>query len=254
MDTAPRAFVIPAVVALLAAACGRSGLGVKTGGLEGGSVESSGAAGGSWEEGSAHYGGGHGSSISGEVSSGGASGTGDVGSSWSPPVNHRPSDIECTLPALAGTCPCNGNSSCPSSFSLRCSIDSECADAGANGRCISDGQMGCYCTTDSCDGDVDCPADQTCACHGSPYTYGAGNVCVPGNCRVDADCGSGGYCSPSPAVLCGTTSHCQGVAYYCHTPQDQCDNDTDCAGNGLGFIGCFYSTSEGFWLCSAYVQ
>ena len=70
--------------------------------------------------------------------------------------------------------------------------------AGTNGRCVEQGGgiAFCGCTYDTCVDDAACPTGQTCACHGSPYN-GGGNSCVPGNCRVDTDCGPGGYCSPS---------------------------------------------------------
>ena len=174
------------------------------------------------------------------------------------PTNHRASDIQCAQSAPAGTCPCNGN--CPSSAfpnEWACSGDSECGDAGVNGRCISAGPTaGCGCTSDSCTGDSDCPTGRTCACHGSPYMFnGVGNVCVPGNCQVDADCGTGGYCSPTPALPCnmdGRDLYCQGVGYYCHTPKDECVDDSDC--QGVGFPGCLYDQSAGYWKCEVYVQ
>jgi len=172
------------------------------------------------------------------------------------PTNHRASDIECTQAAPAGTCPCNGNcatSTYPSQWT--CSSDGDCGDGGMNGRCTgSFGPAGCGCTYDSCAGDSDCPSGQTCACHGSPYTYGLGNTCVPGNCRVDSDCGTGGYCSPSPAVPCsdGPYFYCMGLGYYCHTPRDQCVDDSDC--QGVNFPSCVYEPSAGYWKCEVYEQ
>jgi hypothetical protein len=35
--------------------------------------------------------------------------------------------------------------------------------------------------------------NETCACHGSPYMYSVDNLCILGNCRIDSDCGKGGY-------------------------------------------------------------
>ena len=189
------------------------------------------------------------------------------------PQNHRASDVQCTQSPPAGTCPCNG---CPSDYpvgppdalalpidicgrcsksdyqsQLACASDRDCAGAGANGRCSSDrSPAGCGCTYDRCAGDVDCPTGQTCACHGSTYyTLGAGNACVPGNCHVDADCGAGAYCSPTPAQPCDMTGwdYCQSAGYYCHTPKDQCVDDSDCKSGG-----CVYASSEGFWKCHIY--
>jgi len=85
--------------------------------------------------------------------------------------------------------------------------------------------------------------------------FGSGNSCVPGNCQVDADCGTGGYCSPTPALPCnmnGRDLYCQGVGYYCHTPKDECVDDSDC--QGVGSPGCLYDQSAGYWMCEVYVQ
>jgi hypothetical protein len=131
-----------------------------------------------------------------------------------------------------------------------CSSDAQCGDAGPNARCIQAWVDGCACTYDSCFHDSDCTGE-TCACHGSPYV-GGGNRCVPGDCHVDSDCGAGGYCSPSyGAQNCGGLS-----GYYCHTPVDDCIDDSDC--NGVSTSGpveligpnvCAYSTTSSRWEC-----
>jgi hypothetical protein len=173
------------------------------------------------------------------------------------PMNHRASDVQCTQSAPAGTCSCNGT--CPTSSypqQWACSSDGDCGDAGINGRCAGSlGPAGCGCTYDRCGGDSQCPSNQACACHGSPYMFGSGNMCVPGNCKVDADCGTGGYCSPTPALPCnmnGRDLYCQGVGYYCHTPKDECVDDGDC--QGVGFPGCLYDQFVGYWKCEVYAQ
>lgn len=128
-----------------------------------------------------------------------------------------------------------------------CSNDSQCADAGVNGRCIQNnhGALLCFCTSDTCFDDSACPTGQTCACHGSPYDDGAGNHCVPGNCRNDSDCVPCGWCSPSFSTAgCGSLS-----GYYCHTPKDQCVDDSDCADAGVPSTLCGYDTSLGYWRC-----
>jgi hypothetical protein len=162
------------------------------------------------------------------------------------PDNHRPSNAQCLGPAAPGNISCSNN--CPTGPNFACTNDSACT--GLNARCINGGgPAGSYCTHDACTADADCPSNQTCACHGSPFTYRAGNHCVPGNCRVDADCGLGLYCSPSPASTCSPNGDlCLG--YYCHTANDLCLNDSDCAAQPL--TACVYSTSAGFWQCSAY--
>jgi hypothetical protein len=128
-----------------------------------------------------------------------------------------------------------------------CQADSDCT-SGVNGRCIESpggGARRCFCSYDTCVHDVDCPAGQACACHGTPYTGGAGNACVPGNCRVDADCGPRGYCSPSSAQVTG----CSGLAgFFCHTPADECTDDSDCMGT-TGPQLCAYWTTAKHWQC-----
>jgi hypothetical protein len=115
-----------------------------------------------------------------------------------------------------------------------------------NARCSNNvDQLGCSCWTDECSGDSACPAGNTCACRGSPYAAGP-NTCVPGNCRVDADCGPGGWCSPS-----SMSSGCAGISgYYCHTPNDQCVNDSDCRPLST-FPYCRYDRTVGYWSCQS---
>jgi hypothetical protein len=152
------------------------------------------------------------------------------------PVNHRADDSQC-----AGSPP-PGN--CPESIPMDvCSHDTDCT-TGTNGRCVESGggALDCSCTYDTCATDNDCPKGQLCACHGSPYTESAGNTCMPGNCRVDADCGASGYCSPSEGGGCGSLG-----GYYCHTPSDQCVNDSDCSGGGLDV--CEWSSTDARWEC-----
>ena len=126
-----------------------------------------------------------------------------------------------------------------------CSSDSACT-AGADGRCVQStgGAVFCMCTYDTCTHDLDCATGQTCACHGSPYTFGQGSACIAGNCRVDADCGAGNYCSPAyNAMSCGSL-----LGTFCHTPNDLCVDDADC-GTSSGPQVCTYSTSAGHWQC-----
>jgi hypothetical protein len=152
------------------------------------------------------------------------------------PVNHRPSDAQCSTSAPPGDCvapfPDAG-----------CASDNDCAEAGTNGRCINQGggpAAPCFCTSDTCSVDTNCPNGQTCACQGAPYTDGHSNTCVTGNCRVDADCGAE-YCSPSSlTAICGDSL----AGYYCHTATDRCIDDSDCSGGG-----CVYSTTDSRWEC-----
>ena len=71
-----------------------------------------------------------------------------------------------------------------------------------------------------------------------------GNECVPGNCRVDADCGAGWFCSPTV----GLVGPFYGVAgHYCHTADDTCVDDGDCIDDTYY---CAYSREVGHWACS----
>lgn len=162
------------------------------------------------------------------------------------PTQHRASDAQCAEPAGPGNCTCTGV--CPGE-QFTCTSDAACSDAGINGRCVNGGgPAGCWCTYDACLTDSACPANEACACHGSAYTYEAGNTCVPSNCRVDSDCGSGGFCSPSAASQCGpNVDLCLG--YYCHTPRDQCTNGADCG----TAEACIYSYQASFWQCAEYL-
>jgi hypothetical protein len=169
------------------------------------------------------------------------------------PVNHRPSDAQCSTPAPPGNC----GGPYPNPDAGGCARDSDCTEAGTNGRCINRGggpAAPCFCTYDTCILDTDCPSGQTCACHGARYTDARGNTCMKGNCRVDADCGARGYCSPSSNTgICGDSL----AGYYCHTAADLCIDDSDCPESSVGTSGtitvgnpgCVYSTTDSRWEC-----
>jgi len=127
-------------------------------------------------------------------------------------------------------------------------VDSDCS-GGANGRCGHGAVNLCMCSYDTCMADSDCTTGQTCACHGSTYNI-FGNTCVPSNCRVDSDCGARGYCSPSttPGQICGAVG-----GYYCHTPDDQCVENTDCVGDA-GTEACVFSTASRHWECQLVLE
>ncbi|HEX7477286.1 MAG TPA: hypothetical protein VF331_05730 [Polyangiales bacterium] len=99
--------------------------------------------------------------------------------------------------------------------------------------------------------DSDCSAGQTCACRGTVYNKFV-NTCVPSNCRVDADCGAGNYCS---ATVPAQTFCADVGGYYCHTPNDLCLDNSDCAdaeadaGAGPAQAYCAYSTTNQRWQC-----
>ncbi len=235
---------------------GSSGASSSSGGSSGSSGSSSGSSSGGSSSSSGSSSGGSSGSSSG--SSGGSSGSssGSSGSSSSSssggadggrvPVNHRPNDDQCSTTPQKGSCNTGTDSGGPAG---QCSSDTQCT-TGTNGRCIysTGGALFCMCTYDSCKHDTDCTgsAGTVCACHGSPYTNGAGNTCKPGDCRVDSDCGAGGYCSPSLGTSgCGTLQ-----GYYCHTAADTCIDDSDCNGSGGGPQACTYSTTTKHWQCT----
>lgn len=122
---------------------------------------------------------------------------------------------------------------------------------GSNGRCVGNPHDGCRCSYDACVDDRGCTAGGPCACRLATRGAAGANVCLPGNCQVDADCGAGGYCSPTFGS-CGEYSGV--VGYRCHTRQDECLDDEDCAGGDAGFLGqrpyCMYAPEVGHWRCS----
>jgi hypothetical protein len=155
------------------------------------------------------------------------------------PQNHRASNSQCLDVAPPGAAACPALASAAASD---CQTDSQCT-SGANGRCEGNGggPAGCHCAYDTCTEDDVCKGGP-CACHGSTYLSG-GNVCAPGNCQTDADCGATGFCSPSLSP-----NSCYSLAgYYCHTPSDQCTDDADCQ-NSSG-TQCMYDVAARRWQC-----
>jgi hypothetical protein len=138
--------------------------------------------------------------------------------------------------------------------SVMCMRDSDCT-AGTNGRCDPMLRInGCQCSYDQCFADSDCTTSAgPCECRPTTSIMAGQvapgvtptNVCKGGNCRVDKDCGGGaGYCSPSLGA-CG--NYAGVIGYYCHTPQDKCTDDADCAAQGGG--DCRFDQVSAAWLC-----
>jgi hypothetical protein len=128
-----------------------------------------------------------------------------------------------------------------------CVADTDCT-AGENGRCNGNGHDGWRCTYDGCFADDDCAAGSVCQCEGS-FRSDA-NTCQVGNCRTDADCATG-YCSPTLGS-CG--DYTGTIGWFCHTCEDECVEDSDCAGADAGFWGrpyCAFSPTEARWVCQA---
>ena len=190
------------------------------------------------------------------------------------PLLHRPAGSTCPSERAPGPlqCDCEGSDGGCSCRIGECGQDSDCS-AGTNGRCLELGPaVYAYCVYDTCFSDSDCPSNQPCNCRASASDYTA-NTCLTGsNCRVDSDCGPSGYCSPSQVgVLCqcscnpvvsdgGCYEHAPdgtwtqvpcscgdcGHGYFCHTPQDTCLNDSDCANGDT----CNYDGLSNTWTCS----
>jgi hypothetical protein len=147
------------------------------------------------------------------------------------PEDHRPTDVPCPPSAPISATPCDAAADCPAVAHVACVAYD---DAGAAR----------FCNADICHLDSDCADGGVCLCGSDPTatTLATSNVClVPGNCRLDSDCVSTKvpYCSPS-SVGCGTT-----FSYYCHTPNDDCRNDTDCRDDQF----CQYDPGGPKWTC-----
>jgi hypothetical protein len=126
-----------------------------------------------------------------------------------------------------------------------CVTDADCT-AGVNGRCTF-GRIGPFCDYDLCFADGDCATNEVCLCDGSRSGTGGGNVCIPAECHVDADCEDGFACSPTLGS-CGHYTNF--VAYRCHRATDACTTDADCAGGTFpGY--CAFDEAAGHWLCSS---
>jgi hypothetical protein len=176
------------------------------------------------------------------------------------PKIHRAVASACTQPRAASTgadCPPGAGCSAGSQEG-GCQNDQACT-AGMSGRCscafvsFACPNYDSICSYDACQSDSDCGDSGVCECRGSPLGdigSSAATVCRTSNCRTDSECGTGGYCSPSPYPGCGSTWW---YGYFCHTPQDECTDDSDCSlgGGGLDAQGNAYCAFSGKrWICS----
>ena len=136
-----------------------------------------------------------------------------------------------------------------------CRIQYADCTQGTNGRCLPpQGNIaGDFCSYDECATDAECTGGAVCLCGASLGTVGTdgtptrtGNRCVKSGCRLDADCGAGGFCSPTYDTFCGPRNGVQG--YDCHTPNDECTNDDQCTEGGAGY--CAFQPTLGRWKCS----
>ncbi|MFO0665390.1 MAG: hypothetical protein U0174_15655 [Polyangiaceae bacterium] len=111
-----------------------------------------------------------------------------------------------------------------------CQADGDCAP---NERCSCGSGKGKERNTcirvDQCLSDNDCPQDYLCACAGA----GRPNMCVPGNCRSDADCAGNFKCET-----------------YCHSAADKCVAHSDCTAAPHMIAICKYVAQEHAWGCT----
>ncbi len=158
------------------------------------------------------------------------------------PDQHRPSGSLCPSQRSAVSTTPKAGCSEADAFT-ECLLDSECPGSN-NGRCVFGPHFACVsaCQYDDCYSDAECPG-QACVCRADASSPGANYCDSAGNCRVDADCGEGGYCSPSllgggctclsaaycdppePGAACGDSC---GHGYFCHSARDGCLDDSDC--------------------------
>jgi hypothetical protein len=189
----------------------------------------------------------------GVVGGGGVAGAGGRALT-SAPSQHRAVAAVCSTVAADAGLPTHGYDGGardpvnPDGGGISCSASADCPACpnGLTDRCMRSYSMSTgtitYCLCDDCNSDQDCGPTGVCNCDGTlGQTPNIGNQCIAGNCRVDADCGPVGFCSP-------TFGSDNGVlfieGYYCHTPKDQCRDDSDCP-----FKHCSYSPEAGTWTC-----
>ena len=156
------------------------------------------------------------------------------------PAKHRALAESCGPRSTAGPSPGQGDAA---PLPLTCVVDTDCV-GGPNGRCLS-GRIGRYCSYDTCFEDRDCGSRSVCMCGAST---GASNRCLTESaCQVDADCPNS-WCSPTFGS-CGNYSGV--IGYACHTPKDECVDDTDCGANSNGSGAyCMHEPMLAHWICS----
>lgn len=156
------------------------------------------------------------------------------------PLVHRATADPCPTTRPPGGCTFSGPLS-------SCTSDAQCT-AGNNGRCTGDPHDGCRCTYDECVTDGDCASGTLCDCRTPGKGLAPGpNRCLTAGCRLDSDCGAGGYCSPTLDPSCGAFTGRTG--WYCHTASDTCTNDRECPMDGGAGAYCGYHPEVGHWQC-----
>lgn len=220
-----RMVVGPLATSLVLGACGGT---VGSGSASAGGASGAGnepAAGATSTGGSASTGGTRGSVVTGGAPASGGAPVASGGYPPHPPANHRATADPCSTMSIPDPPPPVPN----------CATDADCSGTYLpGGRCVAGG-----CSYD-CTSDRDC-SPGVCRCNGSPS---GDHVCTWAACHVDADC-PGSYCSPTY----GTCGNYGGVIdYRCHTPEDECTDDSDCGAIGTpGY--CMYDALVGHWNC-----
>ncbi len=149
----------------------------------------------------------------------------------SPSESVSPSPVLATAPeehrAEATACGLHGPGDADPKLAGDCKKDKDCK-GGKHARCVAlyagggRGPRMNMCETDACDSDADCKGG-VCDCGGT-------HICVAAQCKTDADCGVGGFCSPSKdSTPMGGCFNSHAAGYFCHTAQDACQNRSDCA-------------------------
>jgi hypothetical protein len=170
-----------------------------------------------------------------------------------PPLTHR---------AKAETCEASRGRKQRDPSLKGCVSDDECKE-GKNGRCekyyVGHARAENICRYDECFTDQDCRANHTSA---GPYMMlfgnaskgpcmcgyeGSPNVCDNGDCSVDADCKGGLFCSRSRDFKCGSEG--QNAGWFCHTAEDECRDDNDCADAGRK-AECRFNGETKKWQCA----
>lgn len=161
-----------------------------------------------------------------------------------PLIAHRASAAVCAprtprarLPGRPRPAPC---ASLDCWMASDCSADEDC-DQRPNGHCVHwmlKGYQGDRCEYDDCYRDEDCAGRGVCACGDTQ------NRCLgDSDCRVDADCGSGRWCSPSSN--CGFDI----VAYHCRARADLCVDAGDCPATPRHV--CAFDDATRRWSCAS---
>ncbi len=126
---------------------------------------------------------------------------------------------------------------------LECHVHADCTQR-PGGRCVvmrsdppASEVTGSHCAYNQCIGDEDCADNGVCMCGNVT------NVCLPGNCRRDSDCGGNLFCSPN---IDSCLNDIKG--YFCQTASDECVRDSDCDHTKFQ-MRCVYDPSVSHWTC-----